>query len=76
MANSRKPWYSENAGLSLSDDTVYTDLAWGGLDFKNNSQLSDEDKERVQLRLSAEQLNIDISEEAPVGITSANNTII
>ncbi len=68
--------YSESIGLSSIDDYVYADLAWGGLDFNDNSQLSDEDKERIQLRLSAEQLNMIFSEEAPVGITAARYVII
>ena len=68
--------YSESMSLSFIDDSVYTDLAWGGLDFKNNSQLTDEDKERIQLRLSAEQLNKVFSEGVPVGITTARYTII
>ncbi len=68
--------YSENIGLSAIDDKVYSDLAWGGLDFKNNSRLSDEDKDRIQLRLSAEQLNMIFDDEAPVGITAARYTII
>ena len=68
--------YSESIGLSYIDDTVYADLAWGGLDFNNNSRLSDEDKERIQLRLSAEQINMKFSEEAPVGIIAARDTII
>lgn len=59
--------YGENSGLKI-DDIVYQDLAWGGLDFNNNSQLTDEDKQRIQLRLSAEQLNRSFASQIPVGL--------
>jgi hypothetical protein len=49
--------YAATAGLTDVDEQVYTDLAWGGLDFQHNSQLTGTERERIQNRLVAEQLN-------------------
>lgn len=54
------------------DDNIYNDLAWGGLDFENNSQLSDDDKVRIQNRLSAEQSNSIYGDESPAGTKACN----
>lgn len=46
-------------GLSVGhyvEDSVCRELAWAGLDFQNNDQLAEENKMRIQQRLSAEQL--------------------
>ncbi len=51
--------YSESVNM-IFDDSVYIDLAWGGLDFKNNTNLEEADKKRIQLRLVSEQLNISV----------------
>ncbi len=48
--------YSETVGLINVDKYVYTDLAWGGLDFKNNTGLTAVMKKRIENRLLAEQL--------------------
>ena len=58
-------------GLNL-DDQVYQDIAWGGLDFENNSQLSDDDKERIQNRLSAEQTSSAYRNEFPSSTKTCN----
>lgn len=58
-------------GLQI-DDYIYNDLAWGGLDFSNNSQLSDADKVRIQNRLSAEQNNSTFDTESPAGQKACN----
>lgn len=58
--------YGQSIGLSV-DQSVYADLAWGGLNFQNNSLLTQTDKKRIQLRLSAEQLNRTIFNVNPVG---------
>jgi hypothetical protein len=59
--------YSEIVGLTSVDKYVYSDLAWGGLDFQNNIQLTAGIKKRIQNRLSAEQLNEPFGTEEPVG---------
>ncbi|WP_130855561.1 hypothetical protein [Olivibacter jilunii] len=59
--------YGIACGYSI-DSYIYNDLAWGGLDFMNNSQLSDTDKERIQNRLSAEQTGTVYGDEAPAGL--------
>lgn len=46
--------YGSSLGLQV-DDSVYTDLAWGGLDFHNHNELAEESKLRIQRRLAAEQ---------------------
>lgn len=61
--------YGQSIGLNI-DENIYSDLAWGRLDFENSSQLSDEDKVRIQHRLSAEQLNIAFLTESPAGVTA------
>ena len=48
--------YNEN---SFTGNSVYTDLAWGGLDFKNNVSLNDDDRRRIQITLTKAQLNGD-----------------
>ncbi len=58
--------YGNKIGLSLND-TIYSDLAWGGLGFQNSTQLSDQDKERIRLRINTEQLNIAFASVLPVG---------
>ncbi|HLL42155.1 MAG TPA: hypothetical protein VK369_03410 [Segetibacter sp.] len=58
--------YSETVGLVNDDKHVYTDLAWGGLDFQNNIQLTADTKKRIQNRLLAEQLNKTFGTETPV----------
>lgn len=58
--------YSDAIGLIDVDNSVYTDLAWGGLDFKNNAGLTSETKKRIQNRLLAEQLNEPSGTETPV----------
>lgn len=63
--------YGQARGLNLSD-YIYQDLAWGGLDFDNNNQLSDDDKARIQNRLSAEQTNTTYDTESPAGQKACN----
>lgn len=46
--------YGHSFGLQV-DDSVYTDLAWGGLDFHNHHELAEESKLRIRQRLAAEQ---------------------
>lgn len=46
--------YGRSLGLQV-DDSVYTDLAWGGLDFHHNNNIAEENKLRIQRRLWAEQ---------------------
>lgn len=48
--------YGRHLGLQV-DNSVYRDLAWGGLDFQNNDHLADENKVRIQQRLDAEQFD-------------------
>lgn len=48
--------YSENLNLSF-DNSIYFDLAWGGLDYQNNSEFTEADKKRIKLRLVSAQLN-------------------
>lgn len=64
--------YSETVGLNNVDKYVYTDLAWGGLDFKNNIQLTADIKERIRNRLLAEQLNEAFGTEKPVAFRLGN----
>ena len=58
--------YGRSIGLNV-DDSVYTDLAWGGLDFQNSGQLTAESKKRIQQRLNAELLNTTVFTTHPVG---------
>lgn len=51
----------------MVDDSVYTDLAWGGLDFHNNDQIEEESKLRIQQRLNAEQFNASAYPIRPAG---------
>jgi hypothetical protein len=53
--------YSETLNMFF-DDSVYSDLAWGGLDFQNNTALEEADKKRIQLRLVSAQLNISVED--------------
>ena len=48
---------NERQGV-VADNSIYLDLAWGGLDFQNNESLDDNDKERIQIRLVAAQLSL------------------
>lgn len=59
--------FGQMAGLISVDESVYNDLAWGGLDFESNALLTDSEKERIQYRLSAEQLNTAFDTQTPVG---------
>ncbi len=47
--------YYENR---FSDNSVYIDLAWGGLDFENSVSLNDYDRKRIQITLTKAQLNV------------------
>lgn len=60
--------YAKISGLKNIDEYIYTDLAWGGLDFQNSTQLTAYAKKRIQNRLLAEQLNKQFGTERPVGI--------
>ena len=64
--------YSETVGLNKVDKSVYTDLAWGGLDFQNNIKLTGNIKQRIQNRLLAEQLNGSFGGEKPVAFSVPN----
>lgn len=64
--------YAAVVGLNNVDEQVYTDLAWGGLDFEHNSQLTGIEKERIQDRLVAEQLNKRSGTVNPAGIKIEN----
>ncbi len=55
------------------NDYIYNDMAWSGLDFNNNSQLTDEEKVRIQNRLSAEYTNNRFDSESPVGQQICND---
>ncbi|MDP8933904.1 MAG: hypothetical protein M3N42_07095, partial [Cyanobacteriota bacterium] len=59
--------YAATIGI-VADDAVYVDLAWGGLNFQNNKRLTKEDKQRINSRLRAEQLNRTYALVTPVGI--------
>ena len=48
---------NERQGV-VADNSIYLDLAWGGLDFQNNESFDDTDKERIQIRLVAAQLSL------------------
>lgn len=50
-----------------ADDSLYTDLAWGGLDFYNNDQIEEDSKLRIQQRLNAEQFNASAYPIRPAG---------
>ena len=58
--------YGKSIGLNINDD-VYGDLAWAGLDYIHNSSLSDEEKDRIQNRISAEFKNTIFDTEVPMG---------
>ncbi len=60
--------FGQNAGLISIADSIYHDLAWGGLDFESNALLTKAEKQRIQYRLSAEQLNTAFDTQTPVGI--------
>lgn len=57
--------YSGIVGLNDVDKYVYSDLAWGGLDFQNNTGLTREIKQRIENRLLAEQYNEPFGTEKP-----------
>lgn len=58
--------YGRGIGLKV-DDSVYWDMAWGGLDFPKNNQLAEENKVRIQQRLHVEQFGIPVYSMYPVG---------
>lgn len=58
--------YGRTLGLKVAD-SVYTDLAWGGLDFQNNNQLAEENKERIRQRLQSEQRGVLVYPVSPAG---------
>jgi hypothetical protein len=59
--------YGRSLGLTVND-SVYTDLAWGGLDFQHNEELAEENKLRIHRRLKAEQFDTPIFPDVrPVG---------
>ncbi|HKH62374.1 MAG TPA: hypothetical protein VKA49_16140 [Flavitalea sp.] len=62
--------YSERVNL-IVENTVFSDLAWGGLNFRNNDMLSDEEKERIHNRLLAELFNKQAGDEKPAGVSIA-----
>ena len=59
--------YSERVNL-IVENIVFSDLAWGGLNFRNNDLLTDEEKERIHHRLLAELFNKQFGEERPAGV--------
>lgn len=63
--------FGQARGYQL-DDYIYNDLAWGGLDYDNNFQLSDDDKIRIQNRINAEQTNSTYDTESPAGVKACN----
>lgn len=66
--------YGKSMHLKINN-SVYTDLAWGGLDIENSIQLSDMEKERIESRLVAEQLNRQVDNQKPEGITLTDSTL-
>ncbi|MEJ7684035.1 MAG: hypothetical protein WKG06_40520 [Segetibacter sp.] len=65
--------FGQNAGLISITESVYHDLAWGGLDFESNVLLTKAEKQRIQYRLSAEQLNTRFDTQTPVGTELVSN---
>lgn len=63
--------YGKSVGLNIPYQ-VYEDLAWTGLDFLNNSSLTDEEKDRIQNRISAEFSNSSFDTEVPLGKKACN----
>ena len=59
--------YSKLVNLNV-DNSVLSDLAWGGLEFRNNDNLTQEDKVRIHARLLAELLNAEVGDERPAGV--------
>jgi len=59
--------FGQKVGLININESVYNDLAWGGLDFENNALLTETDKQRIQYRLNAEQTNTAYDTQTPVG---------
>ena len=57
--------YSITYNLNITDDQIFKDLAWGGLDYVNNSTLDDDDKERISKRLEAELKNRTVDGKTP-----------
>lgn len=53
--------YGRTLGLEVAD-SVYTDLAWGGLDYRSNTSLADDSKQRIQSRLTAEQTDTPLAQ--------------
>ncbi len=60
-------------GLKNINESVYNDLAWGGLDFEDSTSLTEADKEHIEYRLSAEQLNTAFDAQIPAGIKIIRN---
>ena len=63
--------YSKLVNLNV-DNSVLSDLAWGGLEFRNNDNLTQEDKVRIHARLLAELLNAEVGDERPAGVALTN----
>ena len=59
--------YSKGVNLFV-DDIVFSDLAWGGLNFWNNDKLSYDEKRRIHNRLLAELSNSQVGDEKPAGV--------
>jgi hypothetical protein len=59
--------YGEQIGLTI-DSQIYMDLAWGGLDYINNTSLTDDEKERINNRIAAEQTNSLFADTSPSGL--------
>lgn len=70
IANALKQ-YGDSFSLNIPD-AVYSDLAWGGLDFGDNLELTPTEKQRIQSRLVAELLNEQFRTEQPVGMSMMN----
>ena len=62
--------YCERVNLVV-DTTVFSDLAWGGLDFLNNDKFTNEEKERIHNRLLAELFNRKVGQVKPAGVPIA-----
>jgi hypothetical protein len=63
--------FGTSLGLQM-DDLDYKDMAWGGLDFLNNTSLTDDDKDRIGHRLLAEQTNARSGTTYPIGTKTCN----
>lgn len=65
--------FGQKVGLININELVYNDLAWGGLDFENNTSLTEADKQRIESRLSAEQLDTPFDTQIPAGVKLIRN---